>query len=63
MQKLQVIVNLPCLGYNIGKRNILLSTFIGFYKGDHELRSRGRNSACYSRKTNILHCEKYRNFT
>ena len=47
-KKLQVIANLPCLGFNTGKRNMLLH----IYWCLHELR--GSNATCYSNKINIL---------
>ena len=50
-RKMQTTVNLPCSGYNTDKRNILMYLY-GIYKGVYELR--GKNSACYCRKTNIL---------
>ena len=47
-KKLQVIANLPCLGFNTGKSNMLLH----IYWCLHELR--GRNATYYSNKINIL---------
>ena len=53
-EKLQIIVNLPCLGYNTGKEEYTNAHLLVSAK-DHELR--GKNLACNSRKTNILDLE------
>ena len=50
--KLQVIVNFTRLGCNAVKRNILMNIYWCLEEKVHELR--GRNSACYSRKTIIF---------
>lgn len=50
--KLQVIVNFTRLGCNAVKRNILMNIYWCLEERVHELR--GRNSACYSRKTIIF---------
>ena len=53
-EKLPIIVNLSCLGYNTGKEECTNAHLLVSAK-DHELR--GKNSACNSHKTNILDLE------